>query len=24
VLYDRFDHKLVESDTHGIDPVWNR
>src|SRR5215208_6755792 len=24
VLYDRFDHKLIESDTHGIAPVWNR
>jgi Tol biopolymer transport system component len=24
VLYDRFDQKVVESDTHGIDPVWNR
>ena len=24
VLYDRFDHKLVESNNHGIDPVWNR
>jgi hypothetical protein len=24
VLYDRFDHKEVESDNHGIAPVWNR
>ena len=24
VLYDRFDHKLIESDTHGIAPVWNQ
>ena len=24
VLYDRFDHKVVESNTHGIAPVWNR
>ena len=24
VLYDRFDHKEVESDTHGMDPVWNQ
>jgi len=24
VLYDRFDHKVVESNTHGIDPVWSR
>lgn len=24
VLYDRFDREVVDSDTRGIDPVWNR
>ncbi len=24
VLYDRFDRKVIDSDTRGIDPVWNR
>jgi hypothetical protein len=24
VLYDRFDRKVVDSDTRGVEPVWNR
>jgi Bacterial Ig-like domain len=24
ILYDRFEHRVIDSDTHGIDPVWNR
>jgi Tol biopolymer transport system component len=24
ILYDRFEHQVIDSDTHGIDPVWNR
>lgn len=24
VLYDRFDDKVIESDTRGVDPIWNR
>ena len=24
VLYDRIDDKVIDSDTRGVDPVWNR
>jgi hypothetical protein len=24
ILYDRFDRKVIDSDTRGIDPVWDR
>jgi hypothetical protein len=24
ILYDRSDDKVIDSDTRGVDPVWNR
>jgi len=24
ILYDRLERKVIDSETHGIDPVWNR